>query len=527
MASLPEGFEFQGIYCYRDALSDELTFFYIPGEPTPVRDPFGQPMLELLVSERGALLQMQTLWETQNDVLEQLRQAIGQRFPALKTRPFSIQLAPLSAPVVTLTIGDGQQSMQTLEPVVSSGIYPYHTLLHLPLTAKEKGQILPAFNGNAKHLSVTYSSALAATATVQMIIEGDVAADIKKLRHGEENGAEKEQEDSASLFSRWFGKQEQAEKPDEPVIVVTLNDCLAQIDKALAEGRLTLRCLASADASPALRQRVEDAAKNDAAHQLLNRITGSKPNTLLPTAAQLRVLRQETEPKPYALHRSADIGGWFTQINGLTHIKPVSYVIDEPSRAQPDSTQSPAGDNTDQSSGQPASPEKRVRLGFDGKEALIARVVVTCGGISKMLEGPEFAPVALPQTASGPLTIETQYTRTGQNFTHTLPPADKEWLLTPTMLGVVQIIIDGAARQKANAKRVSGVVRYKPTAGGTRATEQFAFTTSDREWRKSWYVITRSTDLGGTLEWSWAETPARGPDVAHPIVQTDNPHLIL
>ena len=56
VAIFSEGFNFQGVHCYRSK-DDSLDFYFIPGEPTLERDPSGRPALILLASDLGTILE--------------------------------------------------------------------------------------------------------------------------------------------------------------------------------------------------------------------------------------------------------------------------------------------------------------------------------------------------------------------------------------------------------------------------------------------------------------------------------------
>src|SRR5919112_1040849 len=90
MSTLPEGFTFQGIYCYRDE-KDETNFYCLPQEPSPERDSFGHPILNLFVTDEQALLQLSMRWDLDRNKLLALKQALAEKYNILT--PDSIQLS--------------------------------------------------------------------------------------------------------------------------------------------------------------------------------------------------------------------------------------------------------------------------------------------------------------------------------------------------------------------------------------------------------------------------------------------------
>ncbi len=140
----------------------------------------------------------------------------------------------------------------------------------------------------------------------------------------------------------------------------------------------------------------------------------------------------------------------------------------------------------------------------------------------------KFEPITLSATADAPLIVETKYTRTGNNFILELPSsASEEWVLTPENLGLVEVVVDAEAAKLANAKKAQIQFYYKPAGEGIRDRRVLNFNTRDPEWIERWYLITKSIDLDGIIEWSWTVTPERGSTIKQRTVETNNTKLSL
>jgi hypothetical protein len=98
-------------------------------------------------------------------------------------------------------------------------------------------------------------------------------------------------------------------------------------------------------------------------------------------------------------------------------------------------------------------------------------------------------------------------------------------VLTPPDLGLEQIVVDGSARQVAGAQQVRVHVLYEPSGQGSEDDRIIYF--KDDTWKGSWFVVTRSVELAGSLTYDWQETAADGSTIRHPAITTDTPQLKL
>ena len=153
-----------------------------------------------------------------------------------------------------------------------------------------------------------------------------------------------------------------------------------------------------------------------------------------------------------------------------------------------------------------------VQLNWDGEQATI--------------RPPVFNPVTLNGRTDKPLVVKTFYTDGGSPFEATLPSlTTNELKLTPPDIGLAQVMIDASARRKAGATQAKIQVSYEPAGNGTADEHLIRFRFGD--WTDSWYVVTRSSDLDGTLKIGRTETNSDGSVVTHPAVTTDKTAIIF
>ncbi len=342
MTELPNklGFNFRGLYCYKDASLDPWTFSYLPGAPRPELNPSGKPIISLLVSDRGAILQLQTRWDTEPEVLAALKAEIANCYPELDLGLITLELARVTSEGVSLRIGDGQSEPKEIATFNSSGFPPYPTLIHARLTSDEKAQALSALEGLENRLLVSYQLVLPLQTIVKTTIEGDVALDLKALA----------QTDSAN----------------EEHKSISLKDCLAQIEIAIAEKRLTLTQEEINEVSEELRVKGIQAAKQYAAKQLLRRVQ----RNIFPDESLLKVTDEQTEMRYYQLEHQTDVASWFPEGDGLNYMQVSPTPIEEPTR--PDSEEDTEGEEEPQPDKHPIT-EKRVSISFDAQDAPIHR----------------------------------------------------------------------------------------------------------------------------------------------------------
>jgi hypothetical protein len=143
-----------------------------------------------------------------------------------------------------------------------------------------------------------------------------------------------------------------------------------------------------------------------------------------------------------------------------------------------------------------------------------------------MRSPPDFAPVELPAASPGDtVTVQTSYTTGGPVYQVSLPVQTAELALMPGDLGMVQVTVDARPLQAAGAKRARLWLRYRPDGQGVADERTMHF--RNQVWQASWFLITRSAALQGSLTYEWQVTTASGKQVKHKLAQAASPQIVL
>jgi hypothetical protein len=472
MTDVPPGFDFRGVYCYPDG-GDPASFIYVPGDPSPERDPARRPTLMLWATDQGAILQLGTQWTLDESTLLALREHIVERFAESHLQPLQVRLMPVQAAIekVTLAIGDGAGRFEEIQSVGSSGFPPYTALFHVQITAQQKAYTVGALSGNSDYMEVTYLGSLPATVPTSTSITGDASTDVTHLGKG-----------------------------------ATAASAQAQLDAAIAAGRLRIQHAHPPGAPEDLRHAVETQAREMAAALLLKMARGIPPASSLDASA-FAVTASRTETTSLLLERSTDVGTWFPDGRGTDHVRVLGVSL--------------PGQEEHSAEADPLT----VRLGFDLGDAPINFVELTWDGERGRLRGPDFEPVIVP-VGEGSLLVKTYYTNGGPPYeSRRVPAAGTEYSLTPADLGLAQVTFDGSGRRAAGAREIRLRALYRPAGSGTE--DGCIVYLQEDEWEVSWYVVSRSADLDGVVEYEWQETAGDGSVARHPAQTAQKPVVRL
>ena len=473
--------------------------------------------------------------------------AIANRFPDLDTDLISLDAAPIEPQSVVLSSGDSETPLTPIATFQSSGLFPHATLINTTLTRQEKERALAALAGQTGALAVTYCCHLTITGQIAVTLQGDVAPILEKLLK------QRQQYGHSDTAARMGSNIKSSVMIDS----ATLDDCLEQIEQALANGYLTVQTeqhnVFEQDGA------VEDAivtAKRLAATQILTRL--ERLDRIVPDTSLIEISTEESVHQTYALELQTDIASWFEEDNGLDYVQTSPVPIAEPERSPLDSDDSDSddsdsddsddsgedsndrsdpddtdnddsGDEDQQEDGTDRVMETLIKLGFDPEDIPISSITVTCGEEKVTLRRPRFrADTILTKGKGDRIAVETDYTRLGKNFIADVSlEADETCLLTPEQLGISPITVDGTLVKSTGARKAQVKVAYMPNENGTKDRRTVTFYERDEEWLKQWYVISRSPELAGTIAWSWTETPARGSSIRHDTVETDQGDVVL
>ena len=170
----PTAFDLQGIHLYLDA-GEPGVVRYVPGDPSPERDPQGHPTLTLVVSDRGAILQLGTWWTVAPDALAALAVALAAARPDLAGA--RLQPAPVRVTAATLKIAGPDGSLLPVKTSTTSGLPPWNAVFSATLDSAQKAQAVAAVHGRRDLVVVDYALALppeAATGAATALRRTDV-----------------------------------------------------------------------------------------------------------------------------------------------------------------------------------------------------------------------------------------------------------------------------------------------------------------------------------------------------------------
>jgi hypothetical protein len=205
------------------------------------------------------------------------------------------------------------------------------------------------------------------------------------------------------------------------------------------------------------------------------------------------------------VERSTDVGSWRT--GGANSAK----IIVAPTVS------------SSTSAGRPAAA--MISIGFDMKDVPVALVQVSWDE-QATISSPVFSPVTVKGQTNKPISVNTFYTNGAPSYgTNHSAPTENELKLTPPDLGLALITIDANALRQAGATQAQIKVNYKPATGGV--ADEHVTRLRFGDWMDQWYVVTRSSSLGGTLEIEATQTNADGTVIKHPTITTDNVEIIL
>jgi hypothetical protein len=405
-------------------------------------------------------------------LLSKLMDDLSGMFQELPKELIRLSPAQISVSGATLSIGDGSGKLDELQSVKSSGYSPFAAVFNVQISSQDKTKAVASLNGRRDFLKVGYKGSLPVDREARISISGDVSQVVSAL-----------------------GKN------------ASIVDALALVESSLTKG--TLKIVASEDegVSQDLKDSIYRQAREKAASMIM--AMAVSPGNSGQSGLESTVSRTETAQVP--LESSADISSWFPGGTGADHIIVVGVTITGP-------------DNS--SVTEPVVQTKFVKLGFDADEMPVAFVELKLGNVAAKMVGPGFADVTLPSEVSGELVVRTNYSDGGPAFETKLSLMDsKGWTLKPEDLGMAKIVLDGSRPKAAGSTDARVRVVYRPSGKGTHDDRTIYFRRDN--WTTTWYIVTRSAGLEGSLEFDWRETAADGSVVMHPSSSTDKTELQL
>jgi hypothetical protein len=229
------------------------------------------------------MLQLGSHWSADARQLDLIRKEITSRHPELDAASIRLSAAKASVQKVALALGDGAGKFEELKTSVSSGYPPFAAIFSLKLNAAQKDGVVACLNGREQFLKVAYQVSFARDVAVRVTICGNVKTELDAL-------------------------------PRE----ATLEDCLKQVDDALAKGRLEEEISEEGPVPAELRARAERMTREKAANLLLTMLQRPPAD---PTDAELAATVGLGDTVTTADEKSTDVAGWFPDGSGSDHVR--------------------------------------------------------------------------------------------------------------------------------------------------------------------------------------------------------------
>ncbi|MEO0516023.1 MAG: hypothetical protein AAF171_01845 [Cyanobacteria bacterium P01_A01_bin.116] len=491
---IPHKLELPTVYGYPNP-DRPNAYYYLPRQLQPQRDSAQDPTLNLVSVGSGAYLQLSVHWEAEAFALKALRQRIAEQQMLEKTSvdPSSLLLsfAPVTVQHVSLRLGDGTGNWQELQRAKSSGFPPYTTLFNLQLNAEQHTQVAAALNGRTEFCQISYTVSWQVAVEAVGQVLGDATGAIAQL--------------NSSL---------QVNPSSDPRTVA-----YTSLQAALNRGELHLVVSATEGALLSLEESVKTKVLSQTAELLLRFL---QDETLIPDATTLTVSASQTQPVATDLKLTTDIATWFAANSGKDLLVPAPST----DSAAADPLSSPSG-SVGFSSPESVPTEITVSLNFAATEAPLGLVRVMQGQSQALLAPPGFEAVDLLfDPSDNAIRVETHYSTGGVAYEHSLlAPAVEDVALGPEALGLVKVTVEASALAQAGAKKARVVLRYHPTGQGVADETTLYFRQAD--WQATWFLISRSPALSGTLEYEWQVTTVSGDLIKHERKSASSPQISL
>lgn len=282
MAMLPEGDEFNGIYCYRQG-EDPATFFYIPGPPVPARTSMGDPSISLITMVPVSMLQVGLQWNADSETLTNVAGQLAKKYPELDPAHIQLVPAPVSVTGVTLELSNRDGRYESIGVAASSSMPPFSAIFSISLKPDQSTLVISALNGGRDIMRAVYSLSVDVGVNASATLSGDMTDDLRQLGSN-----------------------------------ATEEQCENSLKAALDANRLTLETTKHQLAPESLLAQVRQEALDKAANLLYHFAAGSEPDF---DAAHLKVAVSKTASLPVAITRTSDAATWLSGNAGRQHIQ--------------------------------------------------------------------------------------------------------------------------------------------------------------------------------------------------------------
>ncbi|UVT19101.1 MAG: hypothetical protein H8K03_14965 [Nitrospira sp.] len=296
-------FMFQGLFGYEDSDSPD-TFYHVPGEPSPERDPQGKPTLSLLALGDTAILKLGAQWGPEEKTLDAFRRDIVDEFSTRRLTLSTIRLihSPITMRSADLVVTCENGRSELLQSVATSGFPPFMAIFNVRLNAVAKASVIRALHGSPYLLTVKYRGCFTSPLPLSASISGDARDEVRALRPSS-----------------------------------TVAEARALVDRALASGQFT-RTRHSPRGMPTSIENVVEEEVRMAAAKALGWLVQRQATVADPEVLRFAVMISKTLNMELPFDITTDVSAWFPRAQGNTHIRAVNPMyettLDKPADPQ-------------------------------------------------------------------------------------------------------------------------------------------------------------------------------------------------
>lgn len=274
--------DFEGVRYFQNP-ADEHSFYFIPLEPGPQMDGEGEPTLSLIIAGDMNMLQLETQWQADSEVIERLRKKIATENKELTPALIRMSFAPIQVEKVDLIMKNSEEE-QILSTTQPSGFSSQSAIFNLTLTDEQKDKVIAALHEKKDTLQIRYYAARDRQEKIQLTIQGDIREAKRELNS----------------------------------TTASLEDCRVWIVNAIGAGKLKIMKSGDDKTGNKLWQQAEKEAMEITTTQVLRFVQTGK---VQPDAAKFSVVVEQVYTTSIPFFTTTDVGTWFSGNKGDDHIQ--------------------------------------------------------------------------------------------------------------------------------------------------------------------------------------------------------------
>ena len=479
------------IFVYQDASATGGKFCYLPRDLGWVADSSGEPDIWVDIGQKNNALYLKAQLALSEKILSEVRDDLKLRhhLEDVSLRPGALEI---SSATIAFTDGLPPLSISSIQPTA-----PFLANFSGAVSAAQRDAVIAAMTGNRGRVTVSYKATLQLAGSATARITGDLAKDINALIEWVKGGFLRRRE-------------------------ITEEICAEQLKKAFSQKHLSSKIESAPNTPEALGEDALDDLEDEVVQKLLEALAnGAK--TVPFNSYPIDISKTRTDIHQVALSYTVDLADWFADFDGASHVRKTDKPFDPNSGGSGGSS----GGGKDQGTANLSLAMEPGEVIDRRGQAILSAIKVTIGGQTYALEGPQFRPVEIDAKLAGSsMVVSTSYAR-GSGFEYEGTYSGGALKLDQSMLGLQRVDIDASALIEARATTVTIQVNYLPESQGTRDQNTVRFDSADKDWTTTWWLVTRSEDLGGSLKWSWTANTRVGGTLRQSTTNTTDTTLTL